>query len=70
MYWGLTPALDLISQHEANLACDSLPDELNILIMGGSDARHVLQTLAKRYRHTKVNKTKYKTTAKGIKKYK
>lgn len=63
MYWGLTPALDLVSQYESNLTCENLPEELNILIMGGSDARHVLQTLAKRYRHKRVKLNFYITEA-------
>lgn len=49
MFWGLTPALDLLKEledHDGNL-----PEEINILIVGGADARHVLQTVAKRYRH-------------------
>lgn len=53
MFWGFTPCLDLLSQYEEKLT--QLPEELNILIVGGSDARHILQTLAKRYRHKKVN---------------
>lgn len=52
MFWGLTPSLDLISQYEEKFT--EPPDELNILLVGGADARHVLQTLAKRYRHKKV----------------
>lgn len=61
MFWGLTPCLDLISQYEEKLG--EFPEELNILIVGGADARHILQTLAKRYRHKKVKVNFFLTEA-------
>ncbi|KAK5645154.1 hypothetical protein RI129_006454 [Pyrocoelia pectoralis] len=51
MFWGLTPALDL--QEELKLNGKKL-DEINILIVGGQDCRHVIKTLASRYKHEKV----------------
>ncbi|KAI4460626.1 dynein assembly factor 3 axonemal [Holotrichia oblita] len=46
MFWGLTPALDL--QYEI-ADYSVLSREINILLVGGADCRHVLKTLAKRY---------------------
>ncbi|KAJ8911452.1 hypothetical protein NQ315_013814 [Exocentrus adspersus] len=51
MFWGLTPALDLLKEYE--LTQNSPPEELNILIIGGVDCRHVLLTEAKKYLHHK-----------------
>lgn len=48
MFWGLTPALNLFDEYE------NLPDVLNILLVGGADCRHVLKTLANRYKHRQV----------------
>ncbi|KAJ8941813.1 hypothetical protein NQ318_006790 [Aromia moschata] len=55
MFWGLTPSLDLLEEYESIKG--NLPEELNILIIGGSDCRHVLLTEARKYRHakTKIN---------------
>lgn len=54
MLWGLTPALDLQSELENNSV---LNEEINILLIGGADSRHILKTVAKRYCHknTKIN---------------
>ncbi|KAK4875956.1 hypothetical protein RN001_012378 [Aquatica leii] len=51
MFWGLTPALDLQEELRINGKC---PKEINILIIGGQDCRHVIKTLAFRYRHETV----------------
>lgn len=51
MFWGITPALDLIQEYKNALEESSLPPELNILVLGGADCRHVLKTLARRYKH-------------------
>lgn len=45
MWWGHSPPLDL--QDEIHTT-DEL---LNLLIVGGSDARHVIKTLARSYLH-------------------
>lgn len=50
MFWGLTPALDLLNELQEN---GNKKDEVNILIVGGTDCRHVLQTVARRYRYEK-----------------
>lgn len=54
-WWGFSPALDLqstgLSEMQSKLVC-SLPDELHILIVGAGDLRHVLLTVARKYRHT------------------
>ncbi|KAJ3642084.1 hypothetical protein Zmor_024901 [Zophobas morio] len=55
MFWGLTPSLDILGLYiEEN---ETLPAEVNVLLVGGADARHILHTLARRYRHapTKLN---------------
>ncbi|KAJ0180251.1 hypothetical protein K1T71_003655 [Dendrolimus kikuchii] len=49
MFWGISPALDLQQEylrhgHESGY-------ELNFLIIGGCDGRHLLKTLAQAYRH-------------------
>ncbi|KAF2904687.1 hypothetical protein ILUMI_01493 [Ignelater luminosus] len=51
MFWGLTPALDLQAELKEN---GKLPEEINILIVGGADCRHVLKTVAQRYRHENI----------------
>ncbi|KAF7286149.1 dynein axonemal assembly factor 3 [Rhynchophorus ferrugineus] len=52
MFWGLTPALDLTEEYlKQNGECH---DEINILLIGSTDCRHILKTLARRYRHKKV----------------
>jgi dynein assembly factor 3 len=52
MWWGYSPALDLRHEweqckqkHSENLK------ELNILLIGAADGRHILKTLAQTYRH-------------------
>lgn len=44
MWWGQTSALDLCSETSEG--------DVNALLIGQSDCRHVLQTLARKYRHT------------------
>ncbi|XP_050305115.1 dynein axonemal assembly factor 3 homolog [Anthonomus grandis grandis] len=52
MFWGITPALDLLEEYER---CErDLPSEVNVLIVGGADGRHVLKTIARRYKHKLV----------------
>lgn len=61
MFWGLSTALDLYAEYlKAFKLSDEAageeqeqqpPSELNILIVGGADPRHVIRTLAKRYTH-------------------
>lgn len=45
--------MDLLSEYESKIQ-KTLPDELNIVLLGSGDCRHVLQTLARRYRHKNV----------------
>ncbi|XP_038215751.1 dynein assembly factor 3, axonemal homolog [Zerene cesonia] len=49
MFWGISPALDL--QEEYLRYGDENAYELNFLIIGGCDARHLIKTLAQAYRH-------------------
>uniref|UniRef100_A0A2C9LU46 Dynein assembly factor 3, axonemal n=1 Tax=Biomphalaria glabrata TaxID=6526 RepID=A0A2C9LU46_BIOGL len=55
-WWGFSPALDLQETgfHEmcSKLSC-AAPDELNILVVGAGDCRHILKTVARSYRHIK-----------------
>lgn len=48
MFWGYSEALDLLTEYEKRFheQAESL-DELNILLYGGGDPRHILQTIAK-----------------------
>lgn len=51
MFWGYSPALDL--QEEYLRHGDENAFELNFLVIGGCDARHLLKTLAQAYRHNR-----------------
>lgn len=51
MFWGLTPALDLQDEYKKH---NKPLTELNILIVGGADARHILKTIGESYRHEPV----------------
>ncbi|CAG9769832.1 unnamed protein product [Ceutorhynchus assimilis] len=51
MFWGVTPALDLFSEFKVHSETKFLNVDFNILIIGGTDARHILKTIARRYRH-------------------
>ncbi|XP_034478227.1 dynein assembly factor 3, axonemal homolog isoform X1 [Drosophila innubila] len=60
MFWGLSSALDLYAEYvqafklpddAADAPVAGQPTEMNILICGGADPRHVIKTLAKRYTH-------------------
>lgn len=57
MFWGTSEALDLHKEFTSQLPADSdQPKELNILLLGGGDARHILKSLAKSFNHnTKLN---------------
>jgi len=46
MLWGSSPCLDLAAYDEVG------EGHLNILIVSAGDTRHLLQTLAKRYKHS------------------
>ena len=56
-WWGFSPALDFqetgLKGLSSKLKC-SIPGELNILLVGAGDFRHVLLTIARRYRHSKT----------------
>uniref|UniRef100_A0A8D8YTG2 Dynein assembly factor 3, axonemal n=1 Tax=Cacopsylla melanoneura TaxID=428564 RepID=A0A8D8YTG2_9HEMI len=49
MWWGYTPAIDL-QDYLIETKGEEIP-VLNILVIYGADARHILQTLAKKYKH-------------------
>lgn len=46
MWWGISPPLDF--QEEIN---EDDPDLLEFLIVGESDARHVIKTISSSYKH-------------------
>uniref|UniRef100_A0A0B7AGC5 Dynein assembly factor 3, axonemal n=1 Tax=Arion vulgaris TaxID=1028688 RepID=A0A0B7AGC5_9EUPU len=54
-WWGFSPALDLqetgLIQMCNKLSCTA-PEEVHILLVGTGDIRHILKTIARRYRHT------------------
>lgn len=56
MLWGYGPAVDILAEI-ADVKPVTSQEELNILIIGASDGRHILQTIAKYYTHPrrKVN---------------
>ena len=51
MFWGISPAIDL--QEEYLKYGDKNAYELNFLVIGGCDGRHLLKTLAQAYRHNR-----------------
>ena len=52
MWWGYSPALDLQDVWERyNSKKYEIVKELNILLIGAADGRHVMKTLAQTYRH-------------------
>jgi len=52
MWWGYSPALDLRDEWERyNNKKYEIMKELNILLIGAADGRHVMKTLAQTYRH-------------------
>lgn len=53
VFWGSTQALDLVEEYSKY---HKLPAELDILVIGGGDARHILKTLSKLYSHNRVKK--------------
>ena len=58
MLWGLSPALDLLSEYEKVAALFG-SEEINILLIGSTDGRHLLKTISTLKRHpvddTKIN---------------
>lgn len=54
MFWGASAALDLFEEYKKYLPEGQ--NELNILLFGSSDPRHILKSLAKSYQHQiKIN---------------
>lgn len=51
MFWGISPAIDL--QEEYLQRGDKNAYELNFLVIGGCDGRHLLKTLSQAYRHNR-----------------
>ncbi|XP_033102374.1 dynein assembly factor 3, axonemal-like [Anneissia japonica] len=60
-WWGFSPAIDFqekdtCTQSEdlkLDRTTDSVAEELNMLLVGAGDVRHVLKTISRAYRHTK-----------------
>lgn len=46
MFWGLSEAIDLLEEYCSGLCKDNPPRELNILLYGSGDPRHIIKTLA------------------------
>lgn len=52
MLWGFSEAFDFYEEYTKNIEIDNEPpSQLNILLFGSSDPRHILKTLAKCYKH-------------------
>lgn len=58
MLWGFSEALDLYEEYRKHVTVDNdpSPSQLNILLFGSSDPRHIIKSLAKSYKHeTQLN---------------
>lgn len=56
MFWGFSEGLDMYKEFMNHLKPDEPPKELNILLFGSGDPRHILKTLAASFSHsTKLN---------------
>lgn len=57
MFWGFSEALDLYEEYRKSLdAPEDVPPELNILLFGLGDPRHVLKSAARAFKHgTRLN---------------
>ncbi|TGZ44687.1 hypothetical protein CRM22_011197 [Opisthorchis felineus] len=44
-WWGFTPAVDLLASY-IKYFDSRLPNQVNVLVVGGGDSRHILQTIA------------------------
>ncbi|XP_037926509.1 dynein assembly factor 3, axonemal homolog [Hermetia illucens] len=54
MFWGFSESLDLYEEYTKTNQDET--SEMNILLFGSGDPRHIIHTLAKSYRHnTKIN---------------
>lgn len=51
MFWGSSECLDLYKEYQDQLDVDDEPSELNVLLFGSGDPRHILKTIAKSYQH-------------------
>lgn len=51
MFWGSSECLNLFKEYWDQLDTDDAPSELNILLFGSGDPRHILKTIAKSYEH-------------------
>jgi dynein assembly factor 3 len=60
MWWGYSPALDLRHEWE-QCECNNSENlkELNVLLVGAADGRHILKTLAQTYRHENKQRTNF-----------
>uniref|UniRef100_T1H6U1 Dynein assembly factor 3, axonemal homolog n=1 Tax=Megaselia scalaris TaxID=36166 RepID=T1H6U1_MEGSC len=55
MFWGFSEALNFYEEFK-DISSKNDPEELNILLFGNTDSRHIIKTLAKSYKHNvKVN---------------
>lgn len=54
MFWGFSEALDLREEYQRAMKIE--PSEINILLYGGGDPRHIIKTISKNYvNQTKIN---------------
>ena len=54
MHWGLSESLDLLDEYEksfTNEKGEQRKNEINILLFGGNDPRHLIRTMCKMYQH-------------------
>lgn len=52
MFWGFSESLDLFAEFQSQVKnVVNEPSEINILLFGSGDPRHILKTVAKSYKH-------------------
>lgn len=51
MFWGFSDALDLYGEYIEIVSPSDLPKTLNILLIGSSDPRHIIKSIAKSFHH-------------------
>jgi hypothetical protein len=51
-FWGFSPAVDIQQIHRTVWGANDSDEALNILLVQPGDPRHVLKTIAGRFRHS------------------
>lgn len=51
MFWGFSEAFDVFEEFSSSTKSSEIPSNLNILLFGSSDSRHIIKSMAKLHRH-------------------